>query len=199
MNTTKQSTILYQVATSLSYILHPASIALVTIMFLGICLHQSFYRILFDIIILLAGIFPGLLYIVVKTKKGQFSHYHLLLKSERRIMLPILLLGFILSLLLYIITGSSFRLMQYMLISLTGGIGFIIISLFWKISLHAAVAMGCAALLLSHSPVLAISVAVLGALTGVSRIVVHHHTVAQVTLGWIYGFGVIYWLLRLLP
>jgi membrane-associated phospholipid phosphatase len=75
-----------------------------------------------------------------------------------------------------------------MAIALLEGVGVTIISRFWKISLHAAIAMGCASLLVSISWRYALVAGALAVLVGISRLIVRHHTPLQVIAGWIYGF-----------
>ena len=79
--------------------------------------------------------------------------------------------------------------MREMLIGLLAGIGAVLISRFWKISLHATVAMGCAALFIPLSITTVLILGSLGIIVGLSRLVVRHHTLAQVLAGWLYGFG----------
>lgn len=85
-----------------------------------------------------------------------------------------------------------------LIVGLVAGVGAIVISRFWKMSLHAAVAMGCAALFIPVSWTIVVGMAVLGLIVGLSHLVVKHHTAVQVVGGWVYGFGVagvLVWLL----
>jgi len=76
-----------------------------------------------------------------------------------------------------------------MLISLLVGSGILVITRFWKISAHSAVAMICAALFIPFSIPIMLTLMVMGFLVGCSRLLVQHHTPAQVIGGWAYGFG----------
>jgi membrane-associated phospholipid phosphatase len=143
----------------------------------------------FDLGILIIGLLPGLFYIYIKTRQGHFTHFHLLLKEERYIALPLLFVGLLVSLGLYRLTQAPAIMMRGMAIGLVAGLGAIIISRFWKISLHAAVAMGCAGLFIPISWISAGVFAILGLIVGIARLRVRHHTLAQVVVGWIYGFG----------
>ena len=187
-----------RVSHALGYILHPAVLMVFAILLLSARLRHNALLTLMDMGILVAGLFPGLLYVYVKTRRGDFGHYHLLLKEERRIALPLVFVGLVGSFVLYALTGAPAIMMRCEVVGLVVGAGAMIISRFWKISLHATIAMGCAALFIPVSPTILLVLAVLGILVGISRLVVKHHTPAQVIGGWLYGFGVtalLVWLL----
>ncbi len=179
---------LYRWAEALSYILHPAVFMLLTVLIFSSWTRGSIGWGLLDVAISVIGLLPGLLFIYINVKRGNFGHYHLLLKEERRAALPILFVGMLVSLSLYVLTGAPYLMLQAMAIGLLGGIGAILITRFWKISLHAAVAMGCSGLCLPFSWLAAGVFAALGLLAGAARLSVRHHTGAQVVGGWIYGF-----------
>lgn len=181
---------LHRLASVLSYVLHPAVLMLATVVLISSQMRSSLVLTLMDLIILLAGLLPGLLYIYVRTKRGKFSHYHLLLKEERRIVLPLLLLGMVASFVLFVVAKAPSIMLREMVIGLLAGAGAVVISLFWKISLHSAVAAGCAALFVPFSWSMVVILLFLALLVGVLRLVVRHHTPAQVIGGLLYGFGI---------
>jgi len=183
----------------LSVVLHPAVTMFVTAFLLSSYARENFALALVDMGILVAGILPGLIYIFVKSRRGDFTHYQLLLKEERRTVFPILLAGLIGSLAFYAIIHAPASLVRGMLIGIIGGVGAAIISRFWKVSMHAAVAMGCAALFVPISWPTMLAIMALGIVAGTARLLVRHHTPAQVLGGWLYGFGVTLLLLRMLP
>ena len=187
-----------RVAHLLSYALHPAVLMVGTMVALSACGRGSLALSLLDAAILLAGLLPGLAYIAVKARRGEFSHYHLLLKEERRVVLPLLLLGLLGSLLVFWLSGAPRFVVDGLLIGLLGGIGVTVITRFWKISLHATVSMACAAFCLPVSLPLAGLMALIALLTGLARLPIKHHTPAQVLAGWAYGLGVTGLLLWLL-
>jgi membrane-associated phospholipid phosphatase len=174
----------------LSYILHPAVIMLVTIAVYSSMIRTTILDTVIDIAILLVGLLPGLIYIVVKTKRGEFSHYHLIVKEHRRVTLIILLAGLMTSFLLYKLINAPSTIIDGLTIALMGGVLIAFITWFWKISFHAAVAMGCAALFLTISIPTTIIFIVAAILSGLVRLPVKHHTPAQVIGGWLYGFGI---------
>ena|SRR5688572_841337 len=181
--------LLDRLADLLSYILHPAVLMLLTVVLVSTWTRGSLAWVVIDVCILIIGLLPGLLYIYIKTRRGQFSHYHLLMKEERYIALPLLFVGVLASFGLYALTQAPTIMMRGMVIALLAGLGAIIISRFWKISLHAAVAMGCAGLFIPISWIAVGGFAILGLIVGLARLRVRHHTPAQVIVGWIYGFG----------
>ena len=190
--------LLQRTAHALGYILHPAALMVLAILLLSAQLRHSVALTLLDMAILVAGLFPGLLYVYIKTRRGDFGHYHLLIKEERRIALPLVFVGLVGSFVFYALIGAPAIMIRCALVGLVVGAGAMAISRFWKISLHATIAMGCAALFIPISSTLVVGLAVLGILVGISRLVVKHHTPAQVIGGWLYGFcltGVLVWLL----
>jgi len=190
-------------AAMLSYILHPAVLMMSAVVLVSIWTRSNLIWAVLDVGILILGLLPGLLYIYIKTRQGHFTHYHLLLKEERHIALPLLFVGLLISFGLYRLTQAPTMMIGGMAIGLVAGLGAIIISRFWKISLHAAVAMGCAGLFIPISWVATGVFAILGLVVGLARLRVRHHTAAQVIVGWIYGFGMgsisILWLRNLVP
>jgi membrane-associated phospholipid phosphatase len=186
----RSSALVLRVAHGLAYVLHPAVLLLATMALLSLFQPKSGARTLLDIGILVLGLLPGLLYIAWKVRRGAVSHPHLLLKEERRIVLPLFLLGFVGSLIMYKLTSAPDFITTGMAIGLLEGVGLTIITRFWKISLHAAVSMSCAAFLLPLSAGLALIMATAALIVGGARLPVNHHTLAQVIGGWVYGFGV---------
>jgi membrane-associated phospholipid phosphatase len=187
-----------RLADVLSYVLHPAVLMLATVIIISSRVRNDLLAVALDVVILLAGLLPGLLYIFVRTRRGEFSHYHLLLKEERRVVLPMLLLGMVGSFVLYVMTKAPPVMLQSMVTGVLAGAGAVVISRFWKISLHSAVAMGCAALLIPFSWMLAATFAILAVVVGIARLMVRHHTWGQIVVGWGYGFCVSALLLWLL-
>jgi membrane-associated phospholipid phosphatase len=190
-------------ADALSYILHPAVFMIFTVGLVSNWTRGNLIWAVVDVGILIIGLLPGLLYIYIKTRQGHFTHYHLLLKEERYVALPLLLVGLLVSFGLYRFTQAPTIMMRGMTIGFVAGLGALIISRFWKISLHAAVAMGCAGLFIPISWIAAGVFAILGLIVGIARLRVRHHTLAQVVVGWIYGFGMgslsVIWLQNLVP
>lgn len=172
----------------LSYALHPAVLLLLTMGLVSPVGQGGAGRVLLDVGILLLGLLPGLGYIAWKVRRGAVSHPHLLLKEERRVVLPLFLLGFVGSLALYWLSGAPDFITKGMAIGLLEGVILTIITRFWKISFHACVSMSCAAFLLPSSAGLAALMGAAALVTGVARLPIKHHTFAQVAAGWTFGF-----------
>lgn len=173
----------------LSFILHPAVLTVLTAILLSGYARRDAALVLVDVAIFIGGILPGLVYLYLKVKRGDFSHYQLLIKEERRTVFPILLTGLAGSFVVYVLMGAPTLLIRGMLLAIVGGAGAAFINRFWKISMHASVAMGCAALFLPVSYSLMLFFIALGLVAGSARLPIKHHTPAQVVVGWLYGFG----------
>jgi membrane-associated phospholipid phosphatase len=174
----------------LSYILHPAVIMLITVGVYSSMIRSTVSDTIIDITILLMGLLPGLIYIVIKTKRGEFSHYHLIVKEHRRVTLIILLAGLMTSFVLYKRINAPSTITDGLTIALIGGVLIALITWFWKISFHAAVAMGCAALFVTISIPTTFIFIITALISGLVRLPIKHHTPTQVIFGWIYGFGI---------
>ncbi len=194
----ERAAVVPRVAYFLSSILHPAVALLVAAALLSAGERRSLGLTVLDLGILAAGILPGLAYIFVRTRRGAFSNYHLLLKEERYTVFPILLLGLAGTYVIYHLLDAPSGLVRATLLGLLGGLGASVINRFWKISIHAAVPMGCSALFLPEDPSLALGLAAMALIAGLARLPIKHHSVAQVAGGWLYGFGVTYLLARML-
>jgi membrane-associated phospholipid phosphatase len=177
-----------QTAHRISLFFHPAVVMILTAILLSNYVRGNPGWVLIDMAILIAGILPGLIYIYVKTKRGDFGHYHLLLKEERRAVFPILIVGLIGSFALYFLIGTPLLMLRGMVAGIVGGVGAAIINRYWKISIHAAVTMGCAALFLPVSIPFMLGFMALGVIVGLARLPIKHHTPGQVIVGWLYGF-----------
>jgi membrane-associated phospholipid phosphatase len=187
---------IHRIAHFVSYLLHPAILMLTTIALLSYSAGSASWQIALDVVIIMLGITPGLAYIIIKTRRGETTHYHLLLKEERYIVFPIMIAGLVASLALSYALGRPAIINQGIIWGLIVGTGAAIINRFWKISLHAAVGGGCAALLLPVSLPLMSFVLILAIISGLARLPIRHHTVAQVIIGWLYGFGltaILFW------
>jgi membrane-associated phospholipid phosphatase len=180
--------ILGRISNILSYVLHPVLLMAATAMVVSIHIRHDIALMFRDTSIFLCGLMPGTALIYLKKRRGDFGHYHLLLIRERSVVLPVLLAGLAGSLGVAAATGTPAGITASMAIALLEGVGVTIISRFWKISLHAAIAMGCASLLVSISWRYALVAGALAVLVGISRLIVRHHTPLQVIAGWIYGF-----------
>jgi membrane-associated phospholipid phosphatase len=190
----------YRLADAASYIFHPAVLMLLTVVLFSSQFRTNKLLVLADVAILITGILPGFLYVYIKTRQGHFTHYHMIRKEERRIAFPLIFIGLVGSFLVYLLIQAPQIMLQDMLISLLVGVGFLIITRFWKISAHSAVAMICAALFLSFSIPIMLIIMTMGFLVGCSRLLVQHHTPSQVIGGWAYGFittALLIWLVSL--
>ncbi len=174
----------------LSYLLHPALLMIGTVVCLSAQIRNGTLPVLRDAMILSAALCPGLVYLVIQKRRGRISHFHLLRKEERRVILPMLLGGVAISYGVYYWIGTPAGMLHIMLIGILSGAGAVLISEFWKISLHAAVPMACAVLIFPEAKHLALAFFAAGFIVGISRLIQHHHTATQVLCGWAYGTAI---------
>lgn len=189
---------LYKISHTLSYMLHPMLLMLLTMMLVSYLAGSSWGFVFLDLLILAAGLAPGMGYIIWKTRRGDFSHYHLLLKEERFTVFPLMIVGLLGSVAAYYFLGRPVQFIEGGVVGIIGGIGAAVINRFWKMSIHAGVAAGCVGLLWFISLPWAAVMGLLALLSGLARIPIKHHTPLQVLVGWLYGFGLTVLLWRLL-
>ncbi len=182
----------------LSYWLHPAVVLLASMWLASYLQRRSVGLALLDTLVIMGGLAPGLGYLAWQVRRGAVSHPHLLFKEERRIVLPLLVLGIAGAWLIYWLIDAPTAIIVGMQIGVIEGVLVVAITRYWKISLHAMTAMTCAALFIPVAPIWTLVIALVGIVTGLARIPIRHHTVGQVLGGWLYGFGMtvaLIWLL----
>ncbi len=182
-----------------SYVLHPVLMMLATSLLLSVQAHGNALRALGEASLLLLGLLPGLLYLGVGVARGKFGHLHLLDKEERHVVLPLVVLGLLAVFLAYELADAPAPLVRGVALGTLGGLGVVVITRFWKISLHASVGAGCAALFAATSPITLGVMGALALLSGLARLPIRHHTPAQVVVGWAYGLAVPLLLRPVLP
>lgn len=178
---------LHRAADLASWLLHPAVALAATLALLSAQARPGAAGVLLDLLVLAAGLVPGLGYIALRMRQGRLSHPHVLLVRERRAVLPILLAGLVGSGAAYTALGAPPAVTGAMFAGLLAGAGATLVNFVWKLSLHAAVATGCAVLLWPALPAAAGTMAAAALLVGMSRVVMAHHSPAQVLAGWLYG------------
>lgn len=178
---------LHRAAALASWVLHPAPVLAGTVAALSAHARPGVAGVLLDVLVLVAGLVPGFALIALRVRQGRLSHPHVLLVSERRVVLPVLLVGLGVALAGHAALGAPAAVTGAMLAGVLAATGATLVNFAWKLSLHAAVSMGCAVLLWPALPAAAVATAAAALLVGAARVVVAHHTPAQVLAGWAYG------------
>lgn len=137
------------------------------------------------LILLATAIVPPLLFILVRVRSGRFSDIDVSLREQRRdIYLFGLACAAVFSLVLHL-TGASRATLagNYGLLAAVVVAG-VITARRTKVSVHALIAMYCALVFATIAPVIGAALLAGALLVGWSRVVLAHHTWAQVWLGW---------------
>ncbi|KUJ44862.1 phosphoesterase PA-phosphatase [Micromonospora maris] len=120
-------------------------------------------------------------------RRGRLTDHHIRVREQRRTPLVYGLLSVIAGIALMVSFDAPRRLLAMVVVMLAIGVAVTVVNLFWKLSIHAAVAAGSAAVLvIEFGPTLLVSVPVV-ALVGWSRVRLGEHTTGQVLAGTIVG------------
>lgn len=173
-----------RLARFISNILAPASVSLPFVLLVAFyhakSLGSAFY---YACITLFFLSFGPMIYIIIGVRLGKFSDVDVSRRSER--VEPFLFgitsvsLGYIL---LYFSHGPK-NLQTLLLITAVSGVIMMIITLWWKISIHASSLAGAITILTALYGAIVLPSLVLLVLVNWSRVVLHRHTLAQVVGG----------------
>jgi membrane-associated phospholipid phosphatase len=173
-----------RLARYLSNILAPACVSLPTVLLVALYHTQSLGSALYYACITLFFLsFGPMVYIIIGVRLGKFSDVDVSRRSER--VGPFLFgitsvsLGYIL---LYFSHGPK-NLQTLLLITAISAVILMIITLWWKISIHASSLAGAITMLTALYGAIVLPTLVLLVLVNWSRVVLHRHTLAQVVGG----------------
>ncbi len=137
-----------------------------------------------------AALFASLLPFVVllrRVRSGRLNDRHLRLREQRPAMMVMALASLLIGSALLVAWGGPQELLALLAAMVAGLVTTLAVTLLWKISIHVAVAAGTAAILVSvFGPAMLLTVPLV-ALIAWSRIVLTHHTPAQVVAGAVRG------------
>ena len=137
-------------------------------------------------------------YIVKGVKAGRWADHHIERREQRAIPLLVAIGSVATASALLIAVHAPRELIALVIAQLAGLIIVLVITRFWKISIHSATAGGLLGILLVlYGPWTLIGLTLLAVIAW-SRIVLDAHTWAQVTVGAILGFAVATTLFQLL-
>lgn len=125
-------------------------------------------------------------------RTGRVEDRHVSVRRKRTPILVASLLSLLTGLAVLVGSGVSSFLLAEVLAVLAGLIVCLLVTLWWKVSIHAAVGVFIALVLLPVHPAIALS-----ALIGWSRIKVRGHTASQVLVGTLIGLSIHYGMVAL--
>jgi hypothetical protein len=116
-------------------------------------------------------------------RRGHLADRHLRPREQRPVMMVISLASVLTGLLLLAVWGAPRELLALVAAMVVGLVSTLVVTLWWKISIHSAVAAGTAVILLLvfGPPLLAVAPVV--GMIGWSRVALGDHTAPQVTAG----------------
>ncbi|MFI9388251.1 hypothetical protein [Kutzneria sp. NPDC052558] len=139
---------------------------------------------------LLAALFSSVIpfgAILLGVRRGRLTDHHVGKREQRRIPLLIALASVLVGLAVLAVAGAPREMLALVTAMFVSLAVTLVITHWWKVSAHAAVASGAAAIVaLTYGPALLVSYVAV-AIVGWSRVVLRDHTVAQVLVGAVLG------------
>jgi membrane-associated phospholipid phosphatase len=173
-----------QVARYVSTILSPFAVSLPLIFLIALYHAPMRGQALFYACVTLFFLSIGpLLYIIVGVRLGKFTDIDVSVRSQRTWPFVFGLASGLVGLLILTLTRGSRNLETLLLITLLSGIILMVITLWWKISLHASSIAGAATILTAFYGSVMLPAFLLVIAVSWSRVVLRRHTVSQVTAG----------------
>ncbi|MFD7720622.1 phosphatase PAP2 family protein [Streptomyces sp. NPDC059814] len=139
---------------------------------------------------LLAALFCGgipIAIILFGVKRGSWTDKHVKVRSQRAIPLTATMISVLAGILIQVVFDAPRELFALVIAMLVGLAATMVVTVWWKVSVHTAVAGGVATILtLAFGPALA-ALALVVAAVGWSRVQLRDHTVAQTIVGALLG------------
>jgi membrane-associated phospholipid phosphatase len=131
-----------------------------------------------------------LAYILVRVRRRTLGDVHIGVREHRRVPFTVGLVTVVIGLVLLVLTGAPRDLLAVVAAFVALTIATIVITSWWKISVHAMVAMMTAVILTAvYGPALLVTVVGV-AVIGWARVQLRDHTVSQVLAGAVLGLGI---------
>jgi membrane-associated phospholipid phosphatase len=137
-------------------------------------------------ILLCAGL--PMAYIVKGVKAGKWSDHHVSRREQRAVPLLVGLASVAAASVLLIVVGAPRELLALVVSQLAGLVVMLVLSRFWKVSIHCATAGGLLGVLFVLFGAWALLGLIVLAVIAWSRVLLDAHTWAQVTVGALLGF-----------
>ncbi|MCX5163733.1 phosphatase PAP2 family protein [Streptomyces sp. NBC_00264] len=139
---------------------------------------------------LLAALFCGgipFAIILFGVKRGSWTDKHVKVRSQRAVPLTATMVSVLVGILIQVVFDAPRELFALVIAMLVGLAATMVVTVWWKVSVHTAVAGGVATILtLAFGPPLA-ALALVVAAIGWSRVQLRDHTVAQTIIGALLG------------
>ncbi|MET8330001.1 phosphatase PAP2 family protein [Streptomyces sp. NPDC005181] len=139
---------------------------------------------------LLAALFCGgipFAIILFGVKRGSWTDKHVKVRSQRAVPLTATMISVLVGILIQVVFDAPRELFALVIAMLVGLAATMVVTVWWKVSVHTAVAGGVATILtLAFGPPLA-ALALIVAAIGWSRVQLRDHTVAQTIVGALLG------------
>lgn len=139
---------------------------------------------------LLAALFCGgipFAIILFGVKRGSWTDKHVKVRSQRAVPLTATMVSVLVGILIQVVFDAPRELFALVIAMLVGLAATMVVTVWWKVSVHTAVAGGVATILtLAFGPPLA-ALALVVAAIGWSRVQLRDHTVAQTIVGALLG------------
>ena len=177
-----------RIARRVSNILAPATISLPFILLVAFYQAQDLLTALIYACITLFFLSVGpLLYIIIGVRRGKLSDIDVSRRSQRAGPFIFGIVSVIIGWLVLIFTNGPRNLQTVMMITVFSGIIMMVITFWWKISMHASSLGGVATMLTALYGAVMLPLFVLLVLVSWSRVVLRRHTVPQVIAGSLAG------------
>lgn len=179
-----QSSTRIRIARYLSNILSPVAISLPFVFLIAFYHAQSILMaLLYTCLILVFLTFGPMVYILVGVRTGKFTDADVSVRSQRFGPFLFGIISAFIGLAILLFTHGPKNLQTLLLITVISGIVMFVITLWWKISIHASSLASAATLLTAlYGSIMLIAFVMLIAVCW-SRVVLHRHTLGQVIAG----------------
>ncbi len=179
-----------RVARHVSNILAPATISLPFVFLVAFYKAQNqLAAFVYACITLLFLSFGPLLYIIIGVRRGKLSDIDVSRRAERAGPFLFGILSMTIGWLVLALMNGPKNLQTVLIISAISGVVMLMITLRWKISMHASSLSGVATMLTALYGAVMLPTFMLVALVSWSRVALHRHTKAQVVAGSLVSFG----------
>lgn len=129
-------------------------------------------------------------YVVRAVRRGRLSSHHIPERADRRVPLLFGVLSLLVGLALLVALGAPRDIVAVLVAGGAGLAVYVVITHWWKISIHSGVAAGTAVILIAVYGAAVLFVVLLVPLVGWARVRLNAHTPAQVVVGVLVGTAI---------